>query len=58
MKNNNEISPFVIGMLLEMKEVIMPKQNKNLDLNRLIKHFSNFKNVFTPLEKENQLILI
>ena len=34
------------------------KRKENLDLNRMIKHFSNFKNMFTPLDKESQLILI
>ena len=45
-------------MLLEMKEVIISKQNKNLDINRMITHFSNFKNTFSPLEKATRLILI
>ena len=33
MKNNNEISTFIVGISLEMKEIIMSKQNKNYDLN-------------------------
>ena len=41
-----------------MKEIIISKQNKMLDLNRMITHFSNFKNTFTPLQKETRLILI
>ena len=57
-KTNNELSTFVVGMLLEMKEVIISKQNKNLDINRMITHFSNFKNTFSPLEKATRLILI
>ena len=51
MKNNKEIPIIVVGMLLERKEVIISKQNTNLHLNRIIKHFSNFKHTFTPLEK-------
>ena len=57
-KTNNELSTFVVGMLLEMKEVIISKQNKNLDINRMITHFSNFKNKFSSLEKDTWLILI
>ena len=57
-KTNNELSTFVVGMLLEMKEVIISKQNKNLDINRMITHFSNFKNTFSSLEKDTWLILI
>ena len=36
----------------------MSKQNKSLYLNRMITHFSNFKNIFTRLEKGIQLMLI
>ena len=57
MKNNNKISTFVIGVLLEMKEVIISKKI-HVDLNWTITYFRNFKNTFTPLEKENHLILI
>ena len=53
MNNSKEISTFDVGILLEIKEIIMSKQNKNLDLNRLIIFFSNFKNTFTPLEKKS-----
>ena len=52
MENNNDISTFIVGMLLEMKEVIISKTTKKLDFNRMKKHFNNFKNTFTPLEKE------
>ena len=57
-KNNNEISTFIADMLLEMKEVINYKNNHNLNLDRLIAHFSKFKNIFTPLEKKIRLVLI
>ena len=57
-KKNNELSTFVVGMILEMKYIIMSKQNKSLYLNRMITHFSNFKNMFTRLEKGIQLMLI
>ena len=57
MRNNKTISTFVVGMLLEMKMVIFSNQTQNLDLNRMITHFDNFKNMFTPLEKETNLNL-
>ena len=44
-------STLVVGMLLEMKMVIMSKHNKNLDLNQVITQFDNSKNTFTPLQK-------
>ena len=43
MKKNNEIYTFVVDMLLEIKEIIMSKQNKNLDLNQMITQFTTFK---------------
>ena len=43
--NYKEMSIFVVGITIS-------KQNKILDLNRMIKYFSNFKNKFTLLEKE------
>ena len=52
MKKNNEIYTFVVGMLLEIKEVIMSKQNKKLDLNGMITHFSNVKNTLISLIKK------
>ena len=36
MENNNDISTLIVGMLLEMKEVIISKTTKQLDLNRMI----------------------
>ena len=57
MRNNETISTFVVGMLLEMKMVIFSNQTQNLDLNRIITHFDNFKKMFTPLEKETNLNL-
>ena len=51
-------STLVVGMLLEMKKVIMSKHNNNLDLNKIITHFDNSKNTFTPLQKWYQLTLI
>lgn len=39
-KINNVIYTFIVGMLLEIKEVIMSKKNKNLDLNQMITQFT------------------
>ena len=57
-KNNNVIYIFIVGMLLEIKEIIMSKQNKNLDLNQMITQFTTLKNIFTSLEKVTRLMLI
>ena len=51
MKNNKSTSTFIIGMLLEIKWVISSTKLQNLDLNRMITHFDNFKTTFTPLTK-------
>ena len=42
-------------MLLEMKMVLSSDRTQNMDLNRIISHFDNFKNTFTPLENESNL---
>ena len=57
MKKNKTISIFVVGMLLEMKMVLSSNQTNNMDLNRIISHFDNFNNKFTPLEKESNFNL-
>ena len=44
-------------MLLEMKSVLSSDKTQSMDLNKLISHFDNFKNTFTPLEKESNLNL-
>ena len=44
-------------MLLEMKTVLTSDRTQNMDLNRIVSHFDNFKNTFTPLEKESNLNL-
>ena len=49
MRNNETISTFVVGMLLEMKMVLSSDRTQNGDLNRTISHLDNFKNTFTPL---------
>ena len=57
MKKNNEIFTFVVGTLLEMKEVIISKQNKILDLNRMITHFSNLKKYIHTFRKRKSVDL-
>ena len=57
-KNNNGITALFVGMLLEMKDLINSKNNKQLNLDQMITHFSNYKNTFTPSEKENILVLL
>ena len=44
-------------MLLEMKMVLSSDRTQNMDLNRIISHFDNFKKIFTLLEKESNLKL-
>ena len=56
-KNNNEVSAFVGGILLEMKEVIHCKDDNILNVERLTKHVNNFKNIFTPMDKESLIAL-
>ena len=57
MRKNKTISTFVVDMLLEMKTVLSSDRTQNMDLNRIIFHFNNFKNTFTPLEKESNFNL-
>ena len=47
MRKNKTISTFVVGMLLEMKMVLSSDRTQNMDLNRIIFHFDNFKNTFS-----------
>ena len=47
MRKNKTISTFVVGMLLEMKMVLSSDRTQNMDLNRIISHFDNFKNTFS-----------
>ena len=44
-------------MLLEMKTVLPSDNTQSMDLNKLVSYFDNFKNTFTPLEKESNLNL-
>ena len=52
-----KISTFVVGMLLKIKTVLSSGRTQTIDLNRIVSHFDNFKNTFTPLEKESNLNL-
>ena len=56
-KNNNEKSTCLIGIILEMKKVIISKNNNNLTLDQLVTHFKKFKHTFMP-SKKNWLFLI
>ena len=42
---------------MELKTLFSSDRTKNIDLNRIISHFDNFKNTFTPLKKESDLNL-
>ena len=44
-------------MVLEMKTVLSSDRTQNMDLNQILSYFDNFKNTFTPLEKESNLNL-
>ena len=57
MRKKKTISTFVVGMLLEMKMVLSSDRTQDMDLNRIVSHFDNFKNAFTPLENESNLNL-
>ena len=51
------ISTFIVGMLFEMKTVLSSDRTQNVDLSRIVSHFDNFTDTFTPLEKESNLNL-
>ena len=57
MIKNKTILTVVVGMQLELKTLFSSDRTKNIDLNRIISHFDNFKNTFTPLGKESNLNL-
>ena len=40
-----------------MKDFLESQCLSKMDLNRIVSHFDNFKNTFTPLEKESNLNL-
>ena len=44
-------------MLFEMKTVLSSDRTQNVDLSRIVSHFDNFTDTFTPLEKESNLNL-
>ena len=56
-RKKKTISTFVVGMLLKVKMVLSSGRTQNMDLNRIVSHFDNFKNTFTSLEKESNLNL-
>ena len=57
MRKKKTISTFVVSMLLEIKTVLSSDRTKNMDSNRIVSHFNNFKSTFTPLEKVSKLNL-
>ena len=57
MKNDNQISNLIVGLLLELKEVINFPQKNNLIFENLSKRIDNYQNLFTNLKDKNIIIL-
>ena len=57
MKNDNQISNLMVGLLLKLKEVINFPQKNNLIFENLSKRIDNYQNLFTNLKDKNIIIL-
>ena len=57
MKNGNKISKLIIGLLLELKEVINSKKKKHLIIENLTKIIDNRQNLLTNLKDKNTIML-
>ena len=55
MKNDNKTSNIVVGLLLEVNEIILSNENKQLIYDNLSNRVDNYKNAFTSM-KDNQVI--
>ena len=56
-KNNNQISNYVIGLLLEMRHVINNTKNKSIVISRLIKQTENYKHIFSDMKENSNIFL-
>ena len=56
MKNDNQISNLMVGLLLKLKEVINFPQKNNLIFENLSKRIDNYQNLFTNLKDKNIII--
>ena len=54
MKNDNKTSNIVVGLLLEVKEIIMSNENKKLIYDNLSNRVDNYKNAFSYM-KHNKI---
>ena len=52
MKNNDKISNLIVGLLLELKDVIHSKNVKRLIIENLSKRIDNYHNLFTNLKNK------
>ena len=50
MKNDEQISNIIAGLLLEFKQIIHSKDEKRLILDNLSKRVDDYKNLFTFLK--------
>ena len=50
MKNDNKTSNIVVGLLLEVKDIIMSSENKQLIYDNLSNRVDNYKNAFTSMK--------
>lgn len=54
MKNDNKTSNIVVGLLLEVKNIIMSNENKQLIYDNLSNRVDNYKNAFSYM-KDNKI---
>ena len=55
MRNDDQISNSIVGLLLELKEVILSKNGKHLIVDNLSKRINNYKKLCTNM-KDNNII--
>lgn len=58
MRNDEQISNLIIGLLLEFKEIVILIDGKDLILDNLSNRVENYKNLFTNLKDNNIINLI
>ena len=55
MKNNEQISHLIVGLLVKFKQIINSKDEKHFIVDNLSKRVDNYKNLFTNM-KDNNII--
>ena len=56
-KNKNEISKYVIGLLLEMSHMINNTTNKSIVLSQLLEQTEQFNNLFSNTKEISNIML-